>query len=284
MKQQTFVIVGLGLMGGSLAVDLRKNFPSANIVGISRHEKKILYAKKKKIINEGFVRIETALKKAHVIFLCSPVGTLEDYISKIDCFAEPGTVVTDVGSTKFKLVNWTDHQRFKNIKFVGSHPLAGSHLRGVEHAIPSLYKNALVFVTPTHQTNQKALQVVVSIWEKLKAQVKIISPADHDKIVSEISHLPHALAAVLVNLVSSRSIDCAASGFLDTTRIAQGYPKLWVPIFESNRKNLIKDLKRYQNLLKKLICLLEKRSKNGLEKFLFYASERRSQLKKRACL
>lgn len=276
MKQKTFVIVGLGLIGGSLAGAIRKRIPSAHVIGVSRSFRKIALAKKKKLIHEGFTQISSALRAADFVVICAPVDAIPKLISETDRYAKSGTIVTDVGSTKGEIVRRANRKRFRKIQFIGSHPLAGSHLTGLEYAKGDLFDGAFAFVTPARKSDASAVRTVSQFWKKLGSNVLIFSPEVHDWIVSQISHLPHAVASILMHTISPRSIRYRASGFLDTTRVAQGDPSLWAPIFLTNRANLLKDLRHFEKGLRKLIALLKKGSKNSLESFLRTASLKRS--------
>lgn len=279
MPRRNFVIVGLGLIGGSLAQAIRKRFPGARVVGVSRNPRKIAFAVQKRLIHKGFTQIRPALQNAGFVFICSPVDSIPKLILEVDRHALPKTIVTDVGSTKGNIVRWADLKRFHNIQFVGSHPLAGSHLTGVGHARADLFNGAFVFVTPGRKSNRQAVRIVSRFWKRLRASVCMISPEAHDKIVSEISHLPHAVASLLMHTVPLKSLRYGASGFRDTTRIAQGDPSLWVPIFLTNRANLCRDLRRFEKSTRHLIALLEKRSAPALRRFLQTASVMRSRVR-----
>lgn len=274
----TFVVVGLGLIGGSLASAIRERIRSARIIGVSRSSRKIALAKKEKLIHEGFTQISHAVRDADFIAICAPVDAIPKLISEVDRYAKSGTVVTDVGSTKEEIVRWASRKRFRKIQFIGSHPLAGSHLTGLEHAKGDLFNGAFAFVTPIKGSNVHAVRTVSQFWKKLGSNVLIFSPEMHDQIVSQISHLPHAVASILMHVVSHRSIRYGASGFLDTTRVAQGDPKLWAPIFLTNRTNLLKDLRHFEKVLCKLIALLKKKSGKSLGDFLNAASLKRKQV------
>ena len=265
-------------MGGSLAASIRKRFPRARVVGVSHTARKIARAKKRKLIHEGFSQLKPALRNAQFVVICSPVNIIPRFIAEVDRYAKLGTIVTDVGSTKSEIVRWAARRRFKKIQFIGSHPLAGSHLTGLDHARADLFKDALVFVTPDRASSRIAIRTVSSFWKKFHAQVRIISPEKHDQIVSQISHLPHAVASVLMNSVPSSSFPYRASGFMDTTRVAQGDPSLWVPIFLTNRKNLISDLRGFEKALRKLIALLDHKSESSLRRFLKAASLKRRSI------
>ncbi|MBI4367961.1 MAG: prephenate dehydrogenase/arogenate dehydrogenase family protein [Candidatus Omnitrophica bacterium] len=277
-KKQTFVIIGLGLIGGSLAGAIRKHFRAARVIAVSRSSQKIAFAKKKRLIHEGFTALRSALSEADLVFVCSPVDSIPKLISEVDRYAPKGTVVSDVGSTKGEIVRWSDRRRFRHIEFVGSHPLAGSHLRGLRHVKADLFEKAFVFVTPSRKTARRAASVVSRFWKRLRASVQVLSPEAHDELVSEVSHLPHAVASALVNQTSVKSLQFASSGFLDTTRVAQGDPALWVPIFLTNRAHLLARLKRLEGELKRLTSALKRRSGSSIRNFLKTASTKRSRL------
>ena len=277
-RQKTFVIVGLGLIGGSLAASIRKQFKSAKVIGVSRTPRHIAFAKKKKFIHSGTADLKTALLEADFVVICTPVDTIPKFIQIIERYAKPGTVVMDVGSTKSAIVHSAARKHFRRILFIGSHPLAGSHLTGVEHARSDLFEGAHVFITPVRHSNPKALRSVKNFWRKLNSKVHVVSPETHDQIVSEISHLPHAAAVALMHSVSNASLRFAASGFLDTTRIAEGDPNLWVPIFLTNRSRLISGLQSFKAALNTLEALLKKGSATKITRFLRHASLKRLKL------
>jgi prephenate dehydrogenase len=275
---QTIVVVGLGLIGGSLGSAIRKRMRGARVIGVSRSLQKIKSARRKRLIHSGSTRIRPALRLADLVFVCTPVDTIPKVIAEVDRCANRGTVVTDVGSTKESIVRWAERRRFKNIRFIGSHPMAGSHLTGMEHARPDLFRRAVVFVTPTGKSNPVALKMVSNIWRKLGAKVRLLTYEEHDRIVSEVSHLPHAAASALMNSVRPNHLRFASSGFFDTTRVAQGNPDLWVPIFMTNRRNLIRDLNRFGKKLDRFTAILKKGSQASLRRALVKASSLRSRI------
>lgn len=276
--KKTFVIVGLGLIGGSLGAAISKRIPKAYVIGVSRDPKKISFAKEKKWIHEGHTHLKSTVASADYIFICTPVNTIPKLVSEVDRYAKPGAIVTDVGSTKSEIVKAVNRKKMRHVQFVGSHPLAGSHLTGVQHARPNLFENAFVFITPSKKTSSKAVRDLSSVWRKLKMKVKVLSPEAHDHLVSQISHLPHATAVLLMHAVSSKVLNFAASGFLDMTRIAQGDPELWAPIFVSNKTNLVRDLNKLGKTLTKLRKLMNQRKEGALLSFLKDASLKRSKL------
>ncbi len=278
MRPQKIVIVGLGLIGGSLGLTFRKKNPAWEIIGLSRTSGKIRQARKKKAIDWGSTRPSEVLPKADVVFICTPVSTIPSWIARAERYCRLGTVVTDVGSTKQEIIRWVEKRSFKKISFVGSHPMAGSHQSGIDFSREDLFLDSITFVTKTPKTNPQALKKILLFWKRISKRVFLIDPTVHDQIVAQISHTPHALAALLVLSVSKKVLPFAASGFLDTTRISQGDPLMWRDILVSNRKFLARSLRRYHHLVARLIGDLEKARPDQIHRLLKQASKIRRGL------
>lgn len=270
------VVIGLGLIGGSLAAAAKKKFPRARIIGVTRNKAALASAKRKGWIHEGFTDLKKAFSNHDhaIIILCTPVDTLKNYLLKLDRLAPSGTVVTDAGSVKGFLARWAERQKWRSIQFVGAHPMAGSHERGIRHARPDLFNQALTFVTP----GRKGTQTVVNFWRKICRRVVLISPKSHDRITAEISHLPHLIAFLLVENVSPSSLRFAASGFLDTTRVAQADPDIWLPIFAENKKELLRTLHHFESRLKNMRKILQGKELAKLRGVLVRAQRRRRKI------
>lgn len=275
MPKKTFAVVGLGLLGGSLAQAIRKKIPHSKVIGVSRSTAKIRYALRKKIIHQGFTHLSQAVFQSDFVIVCTPVDTVSKIVREIDSIARRPIVVTDVASTKEEIVRSVTRRKLKHVQFAGSHPMAGSHVTGIEHSSVRLFEGATTFVTPSGHVS--AVQEVSAFWKKLGARTVRITPQKHDQVVSQISHLPHAVASLLVQSVSESALPFAATGFMDSTRIAQGDPRLWTPIFMTNRKNLLKDLIVFERNLKKLLILLRRGRISLISQHLKLASARRSK-------
>ncbi len=278
MKFKTIAIVGLGLMGGSLAACCRKKFPKSRIVGISRNPQAVSGALKKKWIHQGTSRIDQGIRDADFIILCTPVDTLPSLLKLCDRFAKPGTLVTDVGSVKEGICTFFKKEKWKNISFVGAHPMVGSHERGIHAARPDLYNQGIVFLNRTQKVKESDFQTFRTFWKKTGAYVAEINPELHDRIVAEISHLPHLAAVSLILTAQQKNFSFAGSGFRDTTRIAQGDPSIWVPILLANRKNISEALKRFEKQLSALRRVIESNKRKPLERILRQAMVRRKEI------
>lgn len=246
------------------------------MIGVSRSSSKLQEAKRKRLITSGTQNLKSAARAADFLIVCTPVDTIPKIISEIDRYAKAGTIVTDVGSTKESLVRWAQKRKFKNISFVGSHPMAGSHRTGLSHARSDLYRDSFTFVTKHSGINQNAVKQVTSFWKKLCRKVFIVSAERHDKIVSEISHLPHLIAALLAACASSQNLQFASTGFRDTTRVAKSDPRLWVPILLSNRKNMLRKISQFSKFLNQIKAQLNRSDQKHLSRFLQSSSSKLS--------
>jgi len=186
--------------------------------------------------------------------------------------------VTDVGSTKRSVVELAERILPRSARFVGSHPMAGSEKRGVEFARADLFQAARCIITPTDHTDAAALAEVESFWRLLGMQTTRMSPQDHDRLVCDVSHLPHAIAAALVAMQSDDAFTLAGKGFLDTTRIAGGDGGLWRDILHDNRDNLLHGLHRFREQLDRLEHLLSPAESDALARWLDDAAKRRKKL------
>ena len=266
-------IIGLGLMGGSLALALKKRFKRITIHGVSRNKVKIRSAIKNKIIDCGTCELHRLLtsEKIDIIFIATPVKVVTSFISSIEKHVRYKVIVSDLGSTKSEIMRWVDRHKFKFIQFVGSHPMAGSHQSGIDAAQNDLYDNSLCFVIKTKKTPKGAFAVISRLWKALGMQTVTVKPDVHDKIVAKVSHLPHAVASMLAGTILQNNpaiIKFAGPGFFDTTRIAQSAPSLWVDIFLSNQKNVIFELNRFRKNIDSFISIIKKKDAKKLESFL----------------
>ena len=265
-------------MGGSLAKALRQKYPSSRILAVTRNAQALRYARAQKIIHQGSSDLAALVPLADFIIICTPVQTVPSLVKKIDRYAKSGVLVTDVGSTKQWIQTAVKQSALKKVVFIGSHPMAGSHLSGVYNARESLYQGSIVFMTPERRHSQKKVSTLKSFWRFLGARVIFLSPKVHDQMVSRISHVPHALAVALMDMISPKMFPYASTGFYDTTRIAQGDPNIWVPIFLSNRKNLVHDLKKLSGILRKMMLELSRQDEQKLMKRVRLAAIKRRRL------
>jgi prephenate dehydrogenase len=268
-------IIGTGLIGGSMALDLRRMRLAREIVGYSRHKSSLILARNKRVIDEGSLDLDV-VKDADLVILATPVNSILSLSDKIAEFIPKDCIVTDVGSTKKEIVSRLS-RIFPN--YVGSHPLAGSEKRGIANIASGIFKNSLCILTPVKSTNPKALKAVKALWDNLGAKTVILSPDTHDATLSFVSHLPHAVAFSLIDTVPLECLRFAASGLKDTTRIAMSDEKLWTDIFLSNRKNMIDSIDCFQNKLSAVKRAILKKDAKKLTAILRKAKNKREVLK-----
>jgi prephenate dehydrogenase len=267
-------IVGTGLIGGSLALAIKKKRLANEIIGVSRHKNTLLLAKKKHIIDRGSQDIRI-IRDADLVILATPVNTILKLAPKIRKHISRECIVSDVGSTKHEIVS-----KLEKIfpKFVGSHPLAGSEKRGVMNARPFIFEGSLCILTPTKNTNKEALAKLKKLWSQLGAKVVFLAPKVHDKALSFVSHLPHVSAFSLISAVPKKYLRFASLGLKDTTRIAASDSQLWCDILLSNQKNMLKAIEMYEDNLSQVKSAIKKKDKKLLDLILKKAKDKRISL------
>lgn len=264
-------------MGGSLAAACRSKFPKAHIVGVSRNPQALTLAKKKGWIHQGSRMLADAAN-CDLAVLCTPVDAFKEALIALDRHATRSLLVTDVGSVKGDICRFVDTRRWNHLQFVGAHPMVGSHKQGVHAAIPTLYDKGLVFVTPGTKSSLGSTRQITAFWTALSVRIVKISPRRHDEIVSQISHLPHAIAACLMLAVDRKNMKYVGSGFRDVTRIAASHPSIWAPIFLTNRTALTRQLKIYEKSVKALRLMISVKDEAKLRKALKVSSAMRLEI------
>lgn len=267
-------IVGVGLIGGSMALAIKKKRLAGEVIGVSRHKKSLLLAKKRGAIDRGSQTL-SIIKDADLVILATPLNTILNLAPQISGVIKKECVVTDVGSTKERIVL---HLEKIFPHYVGSHPLAGSEKRGMINAQAGIFKGSLCILTPTKNTNPEVLTLVKKLWSQLGVRTVLLSPQTHDEILAFISHLPHVIAFSLINLIPKAYLKFASTGLKDTTRIAASDSQLWMDIFLSNRKNMLKTIDLFQENLSRIKSAINKRDGKTLIKILKKAKGKREIL------
>jgi prephenate dehydrogenase len=275
MQFRRISILGVGLLGGSLGQAVKAFISDCEVVGYGHRKETLKKALEFGAIDRAEVSLSAAVKKSDLVVLCTPVGLFPSILRQAAAELTPGTIVTDVGSTKGSVVTLAEQVLPANVHFVGSHPMAGSEKRGVEFARPDLFQNALCITTPTPQTNPKALATVERFWQAVGMRMVRISPEQHDSLLADVSHLPHALAAALIAMQRDEGLELAGKGFLDTTRVAGGDGALWRDILLDNRDNLLASLSRLRQNLAHLEDLVKNGRGEELAKWLERSATRR---------
>ncbi len=262
-------IVGLGLIGGSLGLDLRSQ--GHHIIGISRQEETCKIALEKGIADESSTKLE-ALSNAEIILVCTPIAAIAKTIKQIIPYINPETIITDVGSVKYHIVE-SCSKLWQN--FIGGHPMAGTAESGINAAIPNLFTGAAYVFTPTKESKPENVEKLKAIALDLIAVPHVCDAKIHDRAVSYISHLPVMVSASLIKACLQKQPDTlqlaqilASSGFRDTSRVGGGNAELGVMMAKYNRSELLRSLYSYRDNLDGIIDLIEKENWQYLEEIL----------------
>ncbi len=269
---QQLTVVGVGLLGGSIAKAARGEGLARSIVGVGRSLARLEPALRDGTLDHATTDLATGVRGADLVVLASPVATIEGQLDAVATAAGGEAVVTDVGSTKARIVAAARRlARARPFTFVGSHPMAGSDQSGYAVARADLFRGATVIVTPTDTTPVGVVKSVSAFWESLGARVIAMDPDAHDRAVAVVSHLPHLVACALVDAVlrfEPGALAVAARGFRDTTRVAAGDALLWRDIFLANRSATLAALDALEAALVDLRRVIEAEDGATLEEAL----------------
>lgn len=242
--------IGLGLIGGSIAKAIRQAEPDYELVAYDIDDKAVMLAVKEGVINQALPEVNEEFGTCDIVFLCAPVTQNDEKLKKLSGIMKEGAILTDVGSVKGNIHEHIEAMGLSD-RFVGGHPMAGSEKTGFENARANLFENAYYMITPTKQTSGEALEMYKELVTKMGALPLVVSPKQHDYATGAISHLPHVIAAALVNLVQEEDKKdgimkmIAAGGFRDITRIASSSPAMWEAICMTNTENIVELLDAY---------------------------------------
>ena len=253
-------LVGLGLLGGSVAKAARAEGLADEIVAVGRERERLEPALRDGVVDRISTRLEEGVAGSDFCLLATPVATLTALLPAVWPALPADAVLTDVGSTKASIVEAAEALgRARPLAFVGSHPMAGSEQSGYRVSRRDLFRGATVILTPTERTDSHAVKRVGAFWEALGGRLVILDPVTHDRATAAISHLPHLVADALVDAVvrmDPRFFEVAGRGFRDTTRIAASDPRVWREIFQENRAGLTEALTSFRAALDELERLL----------------------------
>jgi len=275
-------LIGVGLLGGSLGLALRKRRLAKSVVGYVRREASLAECKQVGAVSFATQDLRRAVEQAELVVLCTPIAQMRSLVEQVLPALKPGSIVTDVGSVKGTVVRDLESILARaGVHFVGSHPMAGSERAGVTAARADLFSNAVCVVTPTRRSNKLAVRKVELLWKSVGGRLLRLSPEAHDELVSRSSHLPHVVAAHLANLVLSperpaeQGMRCA-NGFRDATRIASSQPEMWRDIAMANRDNLSRALSAFVDSLREFRRALRRGDEQAIMRFFEQARQRRN--------
>jgi prephenate dehydrogenase len=271
-------VIGLGLLGGSITLTVLRSLSRVKTVGYTHRPATRAKARKLAVATEIIDDISRSVSNADLVILATPIRTFEKILSQIGDALPRGCIVTDVGSTKVLPHRWAAGKLPKTVHYVGSHPIAGSEQRGVEFARDDLFDGTTCILTTTKKTNRRAVQILKRFWSALGCSVKLMTPAEHDRIFANVSHLPHIAAAALINSSKSEELKFAGKGFIDTSRIASGPANIWSDVLLTNTANTIKGIDKIIAELLKLKKAIKSQNKKQVEKLLEAARDKRATM------
>ncbi|MCL1887144.1 MAG: prephenate dehydrogenase/arogenate dehydrogenase family protein [Betaproteobacteria bacterium] len=275
------LIFGVGLIGGSLSLALRKSGYTGKITGIDRNEQALRRALQLGLIDEVTASVEAAVSKADLILIAAPVAQTGPILASIKPYLQEAAIVTDVGSTKSNVVAAAYRELGEKVGcFIPAHPIAGREMNGPDAAVDDLFVGKKLVMTPLPENAEGDVEKVAAMWKQCHAIIHFLSPQDHDTVFALVSHLPHLLSYALVDQVARHPnaalmFEYAASGFRDFTRIAGASPEMWRDISMANKDHLLSELDGYLAELGQLRNMLASGDALGLEAVYTHAQQAR---------
>lgn len=271
-------IIGAGLIGGSLGLALKQRGLARAVVGVGHRQSSLDEARRTGAADRTTLDPVAGVRGSDLVVLATPVGLIRPMLERVAAALEPGAVVIDVGSTKAGVVAACEALVPAGRTFIGCHPIAGSEQRGVSFARADLFDDATCVVTPTDRTPPAALSRVVRLWADVGMTVRVTTPEEHDRLLAEVSHLPHVAAAALVEAAPPEAMPYVGPGWTDATRIASGDPALWRDILMSNRGEVAAALERLEGVLAAFRAALDQGDAARLEVMLAESKARRDRV------
>jgi prephenate dehydrogenase len=276
LKQTT--VIGLGLLGGSISLSVLRSFARVKVIGYTHRASTRAKARGLAVATEVVDCLKSSVSEANLVILATPIITFEKIFSEIADALPSGCIVTDVGSTKVLPHRWAAKKLPKRVHYVGSHPIAGSEQRGVEFARDDLFEQAMCILTATKKSNRHAVQILKKFWSKLGCSVDLMTPAEHDRIFANVSHVPHITAAALINANSIKELKFSGKGFIDTSRIASGPANIWADVLLTNTNNTTRGIDRIIAELVKFKKAIKNEKNKEIERLLEKARTKRTEL------
>ncbi len=283
---KNITVIGLGLIGGSMALSLKNTGEDFKITGYDIEGEAMNIAKYRNVIDIIASDYKEAASNADLIIIATPISKIVEVVEHIKDYLKKGAIITDVGSAKQKIVKRISEILPEGVFFIGGHPMAGSENEGILSATPELFRNTFYILTPIDTTISEPLVMLHSLFTKIGAKVISMSPREHDENVALISHLPHILSTNLVDMIDDEQkkmknlFKLCAGGFRDMTRIAAANTKMWLDISLENKDELIKSIDNYIKYLSKFKSHLKKHDSESIKDHYLKAQKARINLPK----
>lgn len=282
-KQMT--ILGVGLIGASLAQACKQRNLVQTIVGFGRNAGNLKTAQERGIIDSGSTDLKTAVEASDLIVLCTPVGCLVERVREMVPFLKQGCLITDAGSVKGPIVRDIDALIPDTVFYVGAHPIAGGENSGQESSNVDLLTGARCIITPTTKTQADALEQVTAFWTEVGMKTIQMDADEHDTILGALSHLPHVVAYALMNTVAKVNtvnhesiLSLSGGGLKDITRIASSDPVMWRDICLTNKRPVVQLIDQFQDTLENIKVMIEQDQADSLQEIFANANVHRGKL------
>lgn len=273
-------VVGLGLLGGSVALAIRHRMPELTVVGYGHRSVTRRKARDLDVATTIADDLRSAVAEADVVILATPIFTFEKYFAELAHLVRSDCIVTDVGSTKVLPHRWAQQYLNGRAAYVGSHPIAGSEQSGIEFARDDLFDDSRCILTASSKPNRSAMATLKRFWTALGCRVATMTPTEHDRVFADISHLPHLIATGLVNASDRDDMKFAGKGYLDSTRIASGPASIWTDVLLANAENLTAGIDRVVVELSEMNEAVKAKDAKKIEALLDKACRKRAALVK----
>ena len=272
----TVAIIGVGLIGGSIGLALQARRLAGRVIGVGRSASSLAAARTAKVVTETSLDLQAAVAAADLVVVATDVGSIATLLDRVDAAVRPDTLITDAGSTKASIVAaWEKRRRSRRGRFVGGHPIAGSHKSGPAAADAMLFEGRVTVVTPARRTPAADAEAIGGFWAAVGSTVFMMPPKEHDKLLAATSHAPHLMAAAIALATPAAAQQFTAGGWRDTTRIAAGDPELWADILLDNAADVARALARIAAGAEKMLAAIESGDRRRLMALLARAKEER---------
>ncbi len=272
----TVSIVGVGMMGGSLALAIKRKGLAEKVVGVGRDRRKLRETQRKGVIDE--FTIHKVPSSSQLLVFATPVRVIPELLRNFLPQLRSSLLITDMGSTKAWLMGEIGKFLPPHLTFIGSHPLTGSEKQGAKFADPKIFSGNWCFITPFSEEKREKVEVIKNFWESLTLKCLILSPEEHDELVARISHLPHVLASLLAVSTEEKFLPFAGRGYRDTTRIAEGSVEMWRDILITNQENILTSMDSFERKWQEMKEALKKGDIQKIEELLQEGKRKREKL------
>jgi len=270
-------VVGVGLIGGSLAAGLRQRGLAREVIGVGRDPRRLEEAVERGLLDGATGDLDAAAGRSDLLVFCTPVDRIVAGVRAAALRCRPGTILTDAGSVKQAICEGVRGGLPAGVEFVGGHPMAGGESQGYSAANPELFRGRRCVLTECGLAGETTRSRVAALWRSLGARVVWSTPEEHDRLAATGSHVPHVVAAILAGNLPPEAFPMAASGFRDTTRIAAGDPGLWTAILQANRHHVLSELGRFADSLREWQARLAANDAEGVGQLLAQGQTRRAE-------